>query len=252
MKHKPVHRPHFFFTTAPLPCPYLPGRDERRVVTELAGRDAVSLHSYLSLAGYRRSHTIAYAPACPKCEACIAVRVPVGEFKPSRSQQRVWKLNASLRSVETPAAATQAQFELFSSYQRSRHGDGDMAKMTYSDYRSMVEDTSVETQIIEFHDPDLGLVAVCLTDRIRHGLSAVYSFFDPVQEKRSLGTYMILWLLRRAKEQGLDYVYLGFWVEDCPKMSYKSAFRPLQTYSPEGWRTNIKTKVEFSGRIELK
>ncbi|OHC74079.1 MAG: arginyltransferase [Rhodospirillales bacterium RIFCSPLOWO2_12_FULL_58_28] len=236
-KHKSINRSRFFFTTASLPCPYLPGRDERRVVTELVGRDAASTYSDLSLAGYRRSHAIAYVPACPECEACAAVRVPVAEFKPSRSQRRIWKLNDTLRSVEMPAAATKEQFELFSAYQQSRHGDGDMVKMTYFDYQAMIEDTPVETSIIEFRDPELKLVAACLIDRVRHGLSAVYSFFDPAHGRQSLGVYMVLWILRRAKEQGLDYAYLGFWIKDCPKMSYKAAFHPLQTYSPEGWRT---------------
>lgn len=236
MKHNPIHNNRFFFTTSPLPCPYLTERLERRVVTELVGRNAPTLHDHLSLAGYRRSHTIAYAPACPDCDACVAVRVLAGRFKPSRSQRRVWKLNDDIHTVELSADATDEQFEMFSAYQKSRHGDGDMARMDYFDYQALVEETTVKTSIIEFRTPTQDLVAACIMDRISNGLSAVYSFFDPSLNKRSLGSHMILWLLERAKELGLDHVYLGYWIANCPKMSYKAAFQPLEGFTPQGWQ----------------
>ncbi len=235
MKHKPIHNTQFFFATAPLPCPYLPGRMERRVVTELIGRDASSLHDRLSEAGYRRSHNIAYAPACPGCNACKAVRILVEEFRPSRSQRRIWNRNIGLMAREIEPEATDEQYAIFNAYQEYRHTDGDMAKMDFQDYRALVEDTPVETKLVEFHDPDHGFAAACLMDRVENGLSAVYSFFDPQWSRRSLGSYMILWMINRAREWGLDYIYLGFWIAGCPKMAYKSNFQPLETWTPEGW-----------------
>jgi len=236
MKHKPIHGTRFFFATAPLPCPYLPDRVERRVVMELTGRDAAPLHDALSAAGYRRSHGIVYAPACPDCSACVAVRIVADAFVPSRTQRRVWRFNADLEAREATPVATEEQFNLFAAYQRHRHAEGDMTKMDYLDYRALVEDTPVDTILAEFREPGGRLVAACLTDRLVNGLSAVYSFFDPKLHGRSLGTYMILWLVEQAKAAGLSYVYLGFWIADCAKMSYKSAFRPIEGYTPEGWR----------------
>ena len=236
MKHKPFHSTQFFFATAPLPCPYLPGRVERRVVTELVGRDVAALHDALSVAGYRRSHGIAYAPACPDCTACVAARIVVDGFTPSRSQRRVWNINAAVRAEETQRLATEEQFALFAAYQNSRHADGEMARMDFLDYRALVEDNPVDTAIVEFRDPSHSLLGTCVVDRLGSGLSAVYSFFDPALSRRSLGTYMVLWMVERARALGLRYVYLGFWVADCAKMSYKASFQPLEGYTPEGWR----------------
>ena len=236
MKHKPILDTRFFFATTPLPCPYIEGRTERRVVMELVGRDAALLHDQLSVAGFRRSHNIAYAPACPGCQDCHAVRIRVNEFSPSRSQRRVRARNKSLVAKEKPPGATEIQYGLFSSYQKSRHADGDMANMNYADYQSLIENTPVDTKVVEFHDPKRGLVAACLMDKVENGLSAVYSFFDPDLHRLSLGSYMILWMVEKAKQRGLEYVYLGFWISGCQKMSYKSAFRPLETRDPEGWR----------------
>jgi arginyl-tRNA--protein-N-Asp/Glu arginylyltransferase len=235
MKHQPLFDTRFFFSTAPLPCPYLPGRMERRVVTELIGRDAVALHEQLSLAGFRRSHGIAYVPACAGCDACKAVRVLVDRFEPSRSQRRVANRNVDIVAEVRDAVATHEQFQLFSAYQRGRHGDGDMSKMDFFDYQGLVEDTSVDTHVIEFRDRGGALVGACLTDRMANGLSAVYSFFDPAQEGRSLGSFMILWLIDEARRRSLDYVYLGFWISDCSKMAYKRRFQPMEVRTSRGW-----------------
>ena len=236
MDHKALSSTQFFFATPPLPCPYLPGRVERRVVTELAGRQAGPLHERLSRAGFRRSHRIAYAPACPGCTECRAARIVAGAFTFSRSQRRVWKLNADIVAGEPPLAATEEQYGVFSAYLASRHGDGDMVHMDFLDYRSLVEDSPVDTVLVEFRNAGGRLVAGCLMDRLDDGLSAVYSFFDPALRRRSLGVYMVLWLAEQAKTRGLAHVYLGFWIADCAKMSYKAAFRPLEVYSPQGWR----------------
>ena len=235
MKHKPYLDARFFFSTSPLPCPYLPGRVERRVVTELIGRNASDMHNELSDGGFRRSHSIAYAPACSACDACAAVRVLAQDFDASRSQRRIWNKNKDLTTEETPAVATQEQYTLFSRYQRHRHGDGDMSRMDFFDYQALIEDTPVETTLVEFRDAKGRLVAACLTDMMDTGLSAVYSFFDPELRSRSLGTVMILWLIERAQSLNLTHVYLGFWIAESSKMAYKTKFRPIEIKRPEGW-----------------
>ena len=230
-------RPQFFYTTALLPCPYLQGRTERKVVTELAGPDAEPLHDRLSRAGFRRSHNIAYAPICPGCRSCIPIRIRVAAFAPDRTQRKVARLNAAVQVREVPARATAEQFALFGRYQQARHGEGDMAAMGFYDYRAMVEDTPITTRLVEFRDPPDRLVGACLTDVLADGLSAVYSFYDLSEERRSLGTFAILWLVRRAAEMGLPYVYLGYWVPQSRKMAYKARFRPAEILSGGAWRT---------------
>ncbi|CAA7623663.1 putative arginyl-tRNA--protein transferase [Candidatus Terasakiella magnetica] len=236
MDHFPLKRPHFFFTTAPLPCPYVAGRLERKIVTELNGAEADSLHDALSRAGFRRSHSIAYTPACPGCCACIPVRIVAGQFQPDRTMRKIGRQNAPLIARKVPARATAEQFRLFARYQESRHSGGDMALMGFYDYRSMVEDSPVETFIIEYRQDDGILVAACLADRMGDGLSAVYSFFDPDLASRSLGTYMVLWLVDEARTSSLPYVYLGYWIEESRKMSYKERFQPLEAFTTSGWR----------------
>ncbi len=236
MKHKPISGTRFFFATAPIPCPYLPGRMERRLVAELVGKDASAFHDTLSRAGFRRSHHFAYIPVCRECSACATVRIVVPDFTASRTQRRIWNRNADLAGIECPPRATAEQFRLFNTYQAGRHGGGEMARMDFFDYQALVEDTPVDTSVIEFRTPSGSLAAACITDRVSDGLSAVYSFYDPAEERRSLGTQVILWLVERARELRLRHVYLGFWVADCRKMSYKAKFQPLEAYTPDGWQ----------------
>lgn len=235
MRHQALPGTRFFFSTAPLPCPYIPGRTERRVVTELVGRDANLLHDQLSMAGFRRSHGICYVPACPGCDACVAVRVVVDEFKPGRSLKRVMRRNVDLSAEAVAPVATHEQYALFSDYQRARHGGGDMSKMDFLDYQALIEDTPVDTAVVEFRRPNGTLAAACLVDILSDGLSAVYSFFDTRDEQRSLGTHIILWLIDEAYGRGLPYVYLGFLIDGCSNMEYKSRFRPLEKVTPDGW-----------------
>jgi arginine-tRNA-protein transferase len=243
MSYRLPRRPQFFYTTAPLPCPYLAGRTERKVVTEITGPDADALHDRLSRAGFRRSHNIAYAPVCPSCQACIPIRIPVATFQPGRTLRKIWRANALLEGFEVPARATAEQFQLFQRYQTARHGDGDMATMSFYDFRAMVEDTPIETFIVEFRDPDDRMISACLTDRLGDGLSAVYSFFAPALERRSLGTHAILWLIERARSLGLAYVYLGYWVPESRKMAYKSRFRPAEVLAGGAWRMLTEADV---------
>jgi arginine-tRNA-protein transferase len=245
MTYKPPRRPQFFYTTAPLPCPYVPGRTERKVVTEIIGPEAEPLHDRLSRAGFRRSHNIAYAPVCPSCQACIPIRIPVDSFVPDRTLRKIARANAALEGYRVPARATAEQFQLFQRYQQVRHGDGDMASMSFYDYRAMVEDTPIETFIIEFRDEQDRLLSACLTDKLGDGLSAVYSFFAPGLEKRSLGTHAVLWLIDRARALGLPYVYLGYWVSDSRKMAYKARFRPSEILVNGTWR--VLTDAEIAG-----
>lgn len=236
MKPEAAQKTHFFFTTTPLPCPYLDGRTERRMVTELMGADAADLNDRLSLAGFRRSHTIAYTPVCDGCQACVSVRVPVDAFQPTRTQRRLIKRNADLSAQVRPPVATREQYALFKAYIDARHGDGDMALMGENDYRALVEETPVRSSLVEFRDPGGRLVAGCLLDRLHDGLSAVYSFFDPEFDARSLGTYVVLWAIEETKRKNLDFVYLGYWVQGSRKMDYKRNFRPLEAYTPGGWK----------------
>ncbi len=170
---------HQFFATASVPCPYLPGRAERKLIVELAGHGAPVFYDELSRAGFRRSHRFAYRPACRSCAACVPVRIAVDRFAHTRSTRRVRNTNRELSGELLSPRATVEQFRLFTSYQHSRHCDSDMASMNYGDYRGMVEDTAVRSAAVEFRDPDGTLVAVSLLDRLDDGLSAVYSFFDP-------------------------------------------------------------------------
>ena len=236
MTYKPPRRPQFFYTTAPLPCPYVAGRTERKVVTEITGPDSDALHDRLSRAGFRRSHNIAYAPVCPACNACVPIRIPVATFQPDRTLRRVVRYNAGVEGFEVAARATAEQFQLFQAYQAARHGGGDMATMSCSASRAMVEDTPSETASVECRDADDRLVGACLMDRLGDGLSAVYSFFAPELVRRSLGNYAILWLIERAKALGLPYVYLGYWVPESAKMAYKARFRPAEVLAGGAWR----------------
>jgi arginine-tRNA-protein transferase len=236
MEHNLLQRPTSFFVTSPLPCPYLTGRVERRIVAELMGRDRSSLHDLLSRVGFRRSHGIIYAPACPDCQACLAVRTVVEGFRASRSQRRVQRVNDDLVVRESQPLATEEQYALFSRYQESRHAGGDMAGMDFYDYQALVEETPVESALVEFALPDGTLIGTCLIDWMGDGASAVYSFFEPDKARRSLGTFMVLWLIERARELGRQYVYLGYWIGGSPKMSYKEKFQPLEFYQGDGWR----------------
>lgn len=231
-----LSRPHrYFFGTRTLPCPYIDGRVERKVVTELSGPGADHLYDKLSRAGFRRSHGLAYRPACPSCNACVPVRIVVDDFVAGRSFRKVMNANADVTAQDDESLATVEQYRLFSRYQGSRHGGGDMASMNFRDYRAMVEETPVDSQVIEYRLSDGRLVGVMLADALNDSLSAVYSFFDPTLTKRSLGTFMILWLVEHARARSMPYVYLGYWIADSAKMSYKSRFQPIEGLGSDGW-----------------
>src|SRR5215831_18943629 len=178
-----------FFASAPVACPYLTGRAERKLIVELGGSGAALFYDDLSRAGFRRSHHFAYRPACRGCSSCVPVRIVVDRFHHTRSTRRIRNAHRDIAGRLVAARATPEQFRLFSDYQRSRHGDSDMASMIYGDYRGMIEDTPVRTAIAEFRDRSGELIAASLIDLLDDGVSAVYNFYDPLRPKRSLGTW---------------------------------------------------------------
>ena len=238
MTREPRDAPQFYLT-APSACPYLPGREERKVFTHLVGRRAIRLNDALTQSGFRRSQTIAYRPACENCRACVSVRVLVDDFRPGRTMRRTLARNADLVASVAPAQATSDQYSLFRGYVDSRHGDGGMADMSVLDFSMMVEDSHVETQVVEYRargaDGENRLLACCLTDVLSDGLSMVYSFYEPDEASRSLGVHMILDHIERARALGLPHLYLGYWVEGSRKMAYKARFRPHERLVAAGW-----------------
>ncbi|MDX7950775.1 arginyltransferase [Lichenihabitans sp. Uapishka_5] len=244
MTREPRDAPQFYLT-APSPCPYLPGREERKVFTHLIGRRATGLNDTLTQSGFRRSQTIAYRPACEGCRACVSVRVCVDDFTPGKSFRRVLDRNADLIGHPVEPRPTSEQYSLFRDYLGTRHAEGGMADMSILDYAMMIEDSHVETRLIEYRrrGPDSGftgrgigaLVALCVTDVLADGLSMVYSFYDPEQADRSLGTFMILDHIARARARRLPHLYLGYWVEGSRKMGYKARFLPQERLGSNGW-----------------
>ena len=234
-----------FFLTAPAPCPYLEGRKERKVFTHLVGERAVQVNDMLTQGGFRRSQNIAYRPACEDCRACVSVRIIADAFEYTPSFRRILKVNRDVVGRQLPPAPSSEQYALFRHYLDHRHARGGMADMSALDYAMMVEDTHVNTVVIEYRrrGPDTGitgrgagpLLAVALTDVLANGLSMVYSFFDCERAHRSLGTYMILDHVERARKLGLPYVYLGYWVKGSHKMEYKMRFQPQEQLTVTGW-----------------
>ncbi len=243
-----------FFLTAPSPCPYLPERYERKVFAHLPLSEGASVNDSLTQVGFRRSQNIAYRPACEACTACVSARLPAADYVFSRSERKALARNEDLERHLVEAEATMEQFDLLRRYLTARHADGGMAEMTWPDYVAMVEDTAVRTHIIEFRtrpkdggpsdgpnggpNGDKGggdLVACALVDLMSDGLSLVYSFYDPTQPRRSLGSFVILDHVIQACLNSLPYVYLGYWVRGSEKMDYKARFSPIELLKPEGW-----------------
>lgn len=237
----PVRFPRFF-VTSPAPCPYLPGKSERKVFTELKGPHADALNDALGRIGFRRSQTVAYRPSCLDCTACVSVRVVADEFVPSTTQKRNLKRNDDLVATLCRPWSTGEQFELLQKYLGVRHPGGGMTTMDEVDFADMVEHTPVTSYVIEYREPSADgaapgkLVGACLTDRQADGLSMIYSFYDPDHASRSgLGNFIILDHIRRAAEMDLPFVYLGYWVEGSTRMNYKVRYRPLERLTRKGW-----------------
>ncbi len=247
MSEQQKHFPEFY-VTAPQPCPYLPGRLERKLFTHLSPDKPSLLVDNLLRGGFRRSQNIAYMPYCEGCHACISVRVVVDEFEPGRTMKRIQARNRHLCVDRVAPRAISEQYALFRSYIDARHGDGGMADMTVLDFSMMVEDSAVETFLSEYRDPPADpfaksgpaakgtLRAVALCDRLSDGISMVYSFYDPECENDSLGTYMIQEHIAYTRSLGLPYLYLGYWIAGSRKMSYKTRFQPQEHLTSSGWK----------------
>jgi leucyl-tRNA---protein transferase len=246
-----------FFVTSPGECPYLPGKQERKVFTDLARHNAGELNDALGRIGFRRSQGVAYRPSCIDCNSCISVRVIAHEFAPNSSQKRIFKRNRDVESSICQPWATAEQFTLLRKYLDFRHPEGGMATMDDADYADMVEQSPVDTLVIEYREPapvdEIGqLIGVCVTDRQADGLSMIYSFFDPDHPLRDgLGTFIILDHISRAAQLGLPFVYLGYWVAGCKRMAYKTNFQPMERLGPNGWFRFAADEPQLSGVPEL-
>jgi leucyl-tRNA---protein transferase len=236
----PVRFPRFFVTN-PGPCPYLAGKTERKVFTELSGAHADELNEALGRIGFRRSQNVAYRPSCIDCKSCISVRVLTDEFQPNATQRRIIKRNADLAVSACRPWSTSEQYDLLRRYLSQRHPSGGMSGMDDMDYADMVEQSPVRSHVVEYRTPGrfgrLGeLVGACLTDQQGDGLSMIYSFYDSEVEGRpGLGNYIIMDHIMRARAAGLPYVYLGYWVEGAARMQYKIRYRPMERLGPDGW-----------------
>lgn len=230
-----------FFVTSPSPCPYLPGRQERKIFTELSGQNAGELNDALSRIGFRRSQSVAYRPSCAGCTACVSVRVVTDGFQPNATQRKLLKRYGDLEVTACKPWATSEQYELLKRYLDSRHPGGGMAAMDESDYADMVEQSPVSSYVVEYREPTVDgqrgrLVGACITDQQGDGLSMIYSFFVTDDEARpGMGNFIILDHILRARAAGLPYVYLGYWVKGSARMAYKTRYRPIEVLGPSGW-----------------
>ncbi|SMX44694.1 arginyltransferase [Maliponia aquimaris] len=248
MRHSLPLAPQFY-VTAPQPCPYLEGRMERKLFTALQGEAAQKLNDSLSKQGFRRSQNVLYRPSCAECAACLSARIDVERFELTRNQKRLLKRNANLERRATSPWATEEQYELFRRYLDERHADGGMADMDVFEFAAMIEETPIRSRVIEYLDRDSGkLIATCLTDMLDDGLSMVYSFYEPDLARKSLGKWMILDHVAIAREAGLPYVYLGYWVPGSDKMGYKAQFNALEIYRRGRWE-RLESAQDFSAEM---
>lgn len=222
------------FRTSPHPCSY---KESEQAATVFVDPDLVidkALNSKLSDMGYRRSGAHLYRPDCDYCQACISCRVPVKDFRFSNSQRRILRRNESLRVVEKSDLTDEIAYDLYQRYINLRHLDGDMFPASLEQYEAFIKTKMVDTRFFLFYDQD-ELLAVSVVDFLEHGLSAVYTFFDPEQNQRSLGNFAILWQIKQCQALSLPYLFLGYWIKGCGKMEYKSKFRPLEMLINGRW-----------------
>ena len=250
MRHSLPLTPQFY-VTAPQPCPYLDGRMERKLFTALQGENAAELNDSLSSQGFRRSQNVLYRPSCAECASCLSARINVAEFTANKSQRRTIKRNAHLNRRATSPWATEEQYALFRHYLDSRHADGGMADMDVFEFAAMIEETPIRSRVIEYYAPasedgPRELVATCLTDLLDDGLSMVYSFYKPELARDSMGTFVILDHVEIAREAGLPYVYLGYWVPGSKKMGYKARFSGLEVYRDGAWE-RLEDPEDYTG-----
>ena len=223
-----------FFATPPHDCSYLDDRLATTLFVDPAADVDNAMYSDLSALGFRRSGRHVYRPHCADCTACVPLRVPVADFEPRRSQQRIWRRNADLDVRITEPGLTDENYALYSRYIHARHADGDMYPPSPDQFRSFLLCEWSDTRFVEFR-AEGELLAVAVTDQVKDGLSAIYTFYDPDQVRRSLGVYAILWQLDRALYLDRQFLYLGYWIKQCQKMSYKTDYRPMEMFISERW-----------------
>lgn len=218
----------------PHECSYLPDREAQMAYVASDVFMTSELYALLLNQGFRRSGEVFYRPHCSACTACMPIRIPVADFEPNRSQTRIEKANADLAVIERSDDYCEEHYELYIRYLNSRHQDGMMAQSTPLDFQQFLMGGSVDCRFVEFRDRGR-LVAVAVVDQLHDGLSAVYTFFDPLEEKRGLGANAIIWQVRQARQRKLNWLYLGFWIAECRKMSYKNLYRPMELRLNDSW-----------------
>lgn len=223
-----------FFTTPAHDCSYLEGKQAITLFADPLARIDKDLYSSLSAVGFRRSGTHIYRPYCQSCTACIPVRLPANDFTPRRRHKRVFRANSDITVTIHAPALTEEYFALYDRYISERHDDGDMYPASRDQFQSFLVDGRPEASFYEFRASEK-LLAVAVADELNDGLSAIYTFFDPDEDARSLGVFAILWLIERVGRMELDYLYLGYWIKQCQKMSYKMDYKPIELYVNNSW-----------------
>ena len=228
------------YITIESPCGYYDDKVSRNLVPDPDIPISASIYNKLIQHGFRRSGEHSYRPHCNDCQACIACRIPVKQAITSRSQKRCLKTNTDISMTVTEAGCNDETFELYQRYINSRHIGGSMENPSKEDFQKFLYNNWCDTKFLEFR-LDQKLIAVAVTDMVGNGISAVYSFFNPELKQRSLGTYCILQQIEYAKKLQIDFVYLGYWLEDHDKMHYKKNFKPLELYLDDRWQVNNTT-----------
>tara|TARA_B100000676_G_C17851495_1_gene718350 strand:+ start:186 stop:902 length:717 start_codon:yes stop_codon:yes gene_type:complete len=223
-----------FFATPPHACSYIEDQQATTIFADPAATIDTTLYSALSAVGFRRSGNHIYRPRCQTCNACVSVRIPVGSFRMDRRQRRIWKRNLDLTLTRRPPALTTEYYDLYERYIVGRHADGDMYPPEVEQFRSFLVDGRAEAAFYEFRDAGR-LVSVAVADQLDDGLSAIYTFFDPDDSKRSLGVQAVLSLVDLTRQLGLPNLYLGYWIKQCAKMNYKTDYQPLELFVNNRW-----------------